>query len=115
MGGGRSAVVKLAVLFNAVSMKHDERTDACRRRVGTCVPENDRDNAAPRTDAGQRDEAAVIVECAPELARPRPIATDRGQKVRDLPKAFSDNATPRTDAGQRDGTAVPCSLRLPSA
>ena len=88
MGGGRSAVVKLAVLFNAVSMKHDERTDACRRRVGTCVPENDRDNAAPRTDAGQRDGVAVNVEGATELARPWPIATDRGQKVRDLSNAW---------------------------
>ena len=26
----------------------------------------------------------MILKCAPELARPRPIATDRGHKVRHL-------------------------------
>ncbi len=79
--------MKVAVLFSAVSMKHDERTAAIQRWSGTRVLEN-RDNAAPRTDAGQRDGVAVNVEGATELARPWPIATDRGQKVRDLSNAW---------------------------
>jgi hypothetical protein len=39
--------------------------------------------------------------------RPRPIATGRGRRVRDLdPNRTFDNATPRTDVGQRDGAAA---------
>ena len=62
----------------------------------------------------------MILKCAPELARPRPIATDRGHKVRHLDTYANDNATPRTDAGQRVGVAVcylqmTCAVRLNTA
>jgi|NOAtaT_6_FD_contig_91_1425564_length_378_multi_3_in_0_out_0_1 hypothetical protein len=48
-GGARSAVVKLAMRFIVVSIKHDERTAT--KSAKTIV-----DNATPRTDAGQRME-----------------------------------------------------------
>ncbi len=65
-GGGwaAAAVVEVAMrLFSCVSITHDE-------------------DGPPR--------ARVEEWCAPEMARPRPIATDRGHKVRDLdPKTFA--------------------------
>lgn len=64
-GGVEVAVVEVAMrLFSCVSITHDE-------------------DGPPRARVEERS--------APELARPRPIATDRGHKVRDLdhPKTFA--------------------------